>query len=214
MQLSRFHRVQAFGYLLLIQFLTSLGSPAVSRQVDDLNNSKSSGIRFQIAASIKADRTQAQANQNDDGSRASLAVKIRISSHATESQFFGEVTQAFSSFKLAEGSGDKVFWQDPRCHQRRGLPKTTVVGIDGSIETDNGQISVEARPRHLGMLLPRDEISAGRRLPGGVDRNGRFIAYRSRTNSSHLSVNVKIYIADCNLAATTPSDAAPQARTR
>lgn len=138
---------------------------------------------------------------DDDKNRASLEVKLRISAHATESRYFGVNTESFSDFRLAEGSEEKVFLQESRCHQRRGLPKITVTAIDGSIQTDKGRVEVAARPRQLGRLLPPDEISAGARQAGGVDKNGRFIAYSSQTNTSRLSVNVKIYTIDCPLVA-------------
>jgi hypothetical protein len=48
--------------------------------------------------------------------------------------------------------------------------------------------------------LPSDEITAGTRLPDGADKSGPFIAYRSQTKSSHLLVDVKVYVIDCALA--------------
>lgn len=173
-----------------------------------------SGIKFQIKASIKADAASPYVKRDDDQSAASLTVKIRISAHATESQFFGEVSETFSNFRPYEGSGEKLFWQDARCHQRRGLPKTTVTAIDGSIVGDNGKVGINARPRHVGLHLPSDEISAGTRLPGGTDKNGSFIAYRSQTRLSRLFVEVKVYVIDCDLAAGTSSITPSEGRPR
>jgi hypothetical protein len=70
---------------------------------------------------------------NDKGG-SSLTVKLRISAHATESNYFGEISETFSNLKPNEGADQKLFWQDDRCHQRRGLPKITVTAIDGAID--------------------------------------------------------------------------------
>lgn len=172
------------------------------------------GVKFQIKASIKADGAAPYVKRNDDQTAALLTVKIRISAHATESQFFGEVSETFLNFRPSEGSGEILFWQDARCHQRRGLPKTTVTAIDGSIAGDNGKVSIDARPRHVGLRLPSDEISAGTRLPGGIDKNGSFIAYRSQTRLSRLFVDVKVYVIDCDLAAGTSSITPSEGRPR
>jgi hypothetical protein len=157
---------------------------------------KISGSRFRIAASIKTDSTSMRYY---DHANASLAVTIRISAHARESQFFGEVSKVFTKFSVNDGSAEMLFWQDARCHQRRGLPKTTVVGVDGSIVGANGNINVHARPRQLGLPLPLDEITQGIRLPGGFDYNNPFIAYRSQSKLSDLLIDVKIYTFNCAL---------------
>jgi hypothetical protein len=174
-------------------------SPTSGRPIDFQRD----GIRFLIKASIQALPGSPYIKSGDDKISASLDVKLRISAHATGSQFFGVTTESFSDFRLAEGSEEKVFLQETNCHQRRGLPKVTVTAINGVIQTDNGRIDVAALPRQLGRLLPSDEISAGARQSGGADKNGRFIAYTSHTNTSRLAVNVKIYTIDCPLMAGT-----------
>jgi hypothetical protein len=163
-----------------------------------------SGIRFQIKASLKATPGPPYVKRDDDKSTASLDVKLRISAHATESNYFGVNTETFPVFRLTEGSVERLFWQDAACHQRRGLPKVTVTAIDGSMQTENGRVDVAARPRRIGKLVPADEISAGRRLPSGADKNGPFIAFSSQTNASHLVVDVKVYTIDCPLKGAAP----------
>jgi len=163
-----------------------------------------SGIRFQIKASIKAAPGSPYVKRDDDKSAASLDVKLRISAHAAESNYFGVNTETFPAFRLTEGSVERLFWQDAACHQRRGLPKVTVTAIDGSIQTESGRIDVAARPRQIGKLVPADEISAGTRLPSGADKNGQFITFSSQTNTSHLAVHVKVYTFDCPLTGAAP----------
>jgi hypothetical protein len=158
-----------------------------------------SGVRFQIAASVKANLASPQTKETYDQGTASLSVKIRISSHATGSQFYGEVTRTFSNVAILAGSAEQVFWQDETCHQRRGLPKTTVIAVDGTVSTPKGRHDVHAVARQLGLLLPADEVAAGTKLPPGDDGKRRFIGFRSQTNQSHLLVDVKIYQSECDL---------------
>jgi hypothetical protein len=158
-----------------------------------------SGVRFQIAASVKANLASPQAKETYDHGTASLSVTIRISSHATGSQFYGEVTRTFTNISLLAGSPEQVFWQDQTCHQRRGLPKTTVIAVDGTISAARDQHDIHAAARRLGLHLPSDEVAAATKLPTGDDGKLRFIAFRSETKRSFLLVDVKIYESDCDL---------------
>lgn len=201
MQSRSFRRVLFFAFLSLAGCLINSSIHAESGEVvGRAFDFKSSGVRFQLTTSIKADPTSQYALQNYDHGQASLAIKIRISAHARESRFFGEVTARVSDFSPINGAPEQVIWQDARCHQRRGLPKATVTAIDGSITREKVQIRVHARPRQMGLLLPLDEITPGTRLADGADQKGSFIAYRSQSKLSHLFVDVKIYAFDCDLA--------------
>ncbi|MDP2296009.1 MAG: hypothetical protein Q8M24_11180 [Pseudolabrys sp.] len=192
--------------IVLIAAAVSCGAPARAQNAPKSGGPidyQKDGIRFEIEASIKAMPGSPHVKSDDDKNRASLEVKLRISAHATESRFFGVNAATFTDFKLAEGSEEKVFLRESRCHQRRGLPKVTVTAIDGSIQTDKGRVDITARPRQLGRVLPPDEISAGARQPSGADKIGPFVGYASQTSVSRLSVNVKIYTIDCPLVVGT-----------
>jgi len=126
---------------------------------------------------------------------------IRISDHAQESQFFGTVPASFAEFKADEGGTEQRVWEDGRCHQKRGLPKLSVAEIRGSIiKGPEESIAILARPRHIGLPVPADEVMAGKRLPGGWDDVGLFMATRSQTTQSHLFVDLKLYILRCDLS--------------
>ena len=201
MQTLSFCRVVLFAFFAMAGCLFNLSahaesSEAAGRPIDF----KTSGIRFRLTASIKADPASQYAKQHYDHGKASLAVRVRISAHATESQFFGEVTTNVSEFFPIDGSPEQVIWQEARCHQRRGLPKETVTSIDGSITNEQAKIRVHSRTRQVGLQLPLDEITPGTKLPNGTDQNGAFMAYRSQSKLSHLFVDVKIYAFDCDLA--------------
>jgi hypothetical protein len=160
------------------------------------------GTRFEIKISVKADADVPKVREIYDQATALMTVKLRISAHARESQYFGEVRQDFSRFSVIEGSPDLSIWKETRCHQRRGLPKVTVVALDGLISTKLEQIHIEARPRHLGLHLPGDEIGQGLQLSLS-DRAGAIMGYRSASKSSHLLVDVKVYAFDCDLLPET-----------
>lgn len=185
-----------------INFLISTAGAQIAPSSDRAIDYQKSGIRFQIKASIKAAPGSPYLKREDDRTRGSLDLKLRISAHAMESNYFGVNSATFSDFRLADGSEEKLFWQDDRCHQRRGLPKLSVTAIDGSIQTDSSRINVVARPRVLGIRLPVDEISAGMPRPSGINKNGTFIAFAAKTSTSNLLVDIKIYTFDCSLGAT------------
>ena len=173
---------------------------AYCEPVQRIFDAQTNGIRFKVAASLSSDLASAYAAQHYGSPKASLWVDIRISSEAKGSRFYGVVAKKFSNVLTAR-SAEQTYWQDARCHQRRGFPKTTVTSINGSIVTDDARkIRVYARTRQLGLPLPADEITPGRRISLGANRNV-ILAYRSRTKSSHLLVDVKIYAFNCNLGA-------------
>lgn len=164
MQPPRHHRQRSLVLLVLAACCWS--GPASAQDLPRPNlDFKKSGVRFEIKASVRADAASSELRQSYDQSTASVTVKLRISAHARESRFFGEISRDFSGFAIADGSAELPVWGEGRCHQRRGLPKVTVVAIDGTIATDKKQTRIEARPRQLGLLLPADEISQGTQLP-------------------------------------------------
>jgi hypothetical protein len=175
------------GILLLAGPAAASGSAAAA---------PAGGIRFQIDASIKA---AAPARPIYKRGKASLSVRIRISSHATGSQFYGEVTRLFSNVSLADGTPAQTFWRDDACHQRRGLPKTTVIAVDGTVSDGEARYDVHAVARQLGLRLPEDEVAAGSKLPPEFDGRQLSIGFRSETKASLLLVDVKIRQIDCEV---------------
>jgi hypothetical protein len=154
------------------------------------------GVWFQVSAAIKPPPNVQGEGGGKSGPRASVSIQLRISSHAVGSNYYGYPKQSFD-FKLSEGSAEKIYWQDATCHPRRGLPKVSVVAIDGSLERDGKTIDIKARPRHIGLKLPEDELSPGSPLERGSSEKHRFLAFQASTKASKLAVIVKIYTADC-----------------
>lgn len=209
MRAARFRHVILSGLFFVVAG-SSLAHAQTGKMPGQAIDYQKHGIKFQIKASIKSAVTPPEPRREDDRNVGTLAVKLRISAHAIGSNYFGEITEIFSNFKLFQGSDEKLYWQDEVCHQQRGFPKITVTAIDGTISGEKADVTISARPRHIGKLVPDDEISAGTRLPAGSDKYGNFIAYRSDTRQSRLFVNVKVYLIDCNL--TGVGQSAPSER--
>lgn len=203
-------------FAILLAGLSTVSPLRAKDEAKPVSAAGQRGTRFEIAASVKADPASQYVKQVYDGSRASLTVKIRISAHAAEADFFGEVSERFEGFALNEGAPERRIWREDKCHQKRGLPKMTVTAIDGTITTQKGPMQVEARPRILGLRLPQDEISQETRLSSGAADPNLAMTYRLKTRLSHLLVDIRLFAFDCNLPAggtsTPPSRNAPSTR--
>jgi hypothetical protein len=128
-----------------------------------------------------------------------LQVTVRISDHARESQYFGNVPVTWPEFAAAEGAPQQKIWEDVQCHQRRGLPTATIIAIDGTRASAQSHFTISARHRHIGLMMPSDEIKQAQSLPAGRDDLGRYLAFRIETAASRLIVLLKIYVIDCAL---------------
>ncbi len=62
-----------------------------------------------------------------------------------------------------------------------------------------GRIEISAINRHIGVLVPPDELTPGIKLDQGSDSFGLFYAFRAQTRNSRLNVDLKIYPIDCFL---------------
>ena len=156
------------------------------------------GVRHVISASVGVDPAH-QATTYGGERRLALTLSVRISDHAVESEFYGQVPVTFSDFTAKQPPAERVVWENDRCHQKRGLPKMAVTEIKGEIKNgEEPSNAISARARHIGLLLPSDEVMAGTRLPDGRDQIGPFMAIRTQTSRSHLIVDLKLYILGCN----------------
>jgi hypothetical protein len=156
------------------------------------------GVWFQVKAAIKpVPKVEGEGGDKSEP-RGSLSVQLRISAHAVGSNYYGHPTQNFD-FKLSEGSAEKIYWQDTACHIRRGLPKVSVVAVDGTLERGGKTIDVKARPRHIGLKLPDDELSSGSRLRRGLEEGRQFFSFQAGTKTSKLGIVVRIYTVDCTI---------------
>lgn len=162
-----------------------------------------SGVRNILYVAIKSDADSSVPEKNSNDARsATLTVKIRLSAHSKETNFFGDVPATISNFDPTKGSQEQEAWKDTKCHHERGgFPKMTVVSVDGFIMNGHEKLPIAARYRWMGLLLPGDEVMPAKPLVRGTDDIGPFIATHTETKRSHLAVDLKLYMLPCTLSA-------------
>jgi hypothetical protein len=155
------------------------------------------------AAKNQASKDQAATETSKETLKATLRIVVRVSDHSLETSFFGDVPISIANFDLVKGSPEQLIWQDERCHHERGFPRTLVMAVDGSIAHGSDKQSenqvVGARPRHIGLPMPWDEIMMASGLEFSTDDRGRFIETRTLTKQSHLSIVTKMYMLPCDV---------------
>ena len=183
------------GVLVLISANGAAAQELTTQSAADIR-----GLRHVLAVSIKSDPASPLfPPDSKESRRATLTVKIRISAHSREANFFGDVRTTLSDFDPVEGSRQQEVWKDASCHHERGFPKITVLDVGGAIATGQKKHVIAARSRQLGLGVPDDEVMQGRRLASGVDDVGHFNETRTATRFSRLFVDLKLYILPCNL---------------
>ena len=161
------------------------------------------GIRHILYLTVKSDDPDLRSLRQSSGepNTATLTIKVRISDHSQESNFYGDVPATVSDFDPINGSREQEVWRDTECHHERGLPKITVISVDGQITNGQKKLVIAARYRRFGFLLPRDEVMAAKRLVRGTDDHGSFVATRTETKQSCLLVDLRLYMVPCDLQA-------------
>ena len=187
-----------FGTLIV-----AVPSFAEAQQTSSVPSAGPPGIQHVLYLTIKSDPDSRFLQQNNDEPiTATLTVKARISAHSQETNFYGDVPVTVHDFNPIKGSRAQEVWKDSQCHHERGYPKISIINVDGSITNAHKNIPISARYRWLGRLLPGDEVTASKRLDGGSDDIGPFIATRTETKQSRLFMDLKLYILPCNLSAS------------
>jgi hypothetical protein len=173
-----------------------------AQETSSIRGAGAGGIRHILYLTIKSDPDSRLLEQrSDEPITATLTVKTRISAHSQETNFYGDVPVTVSDFDLIKGSREQEVWKDAQCHHERGFPKISVINVDGSITNGKKSLSIAARVRWLGRLLPGDEVMMAKRLASSTDDVGPFIATRTETKQSRLFVDLKLYILPCSLTA-------------
>jgi len=161
------------------------------------------GVRHRIDVVVSAE-PDAPIFQHLKGAKGDLAFTVRLSANSKESRFFGLLHPSFLDITVPD-KADKLLvqqtklWEEEVCHQRRGLPKVTVTQLGGHFGAGEGRIEISAIVRHIGLLVPPDELTPGIKLDQGSDDLGVFYAFRAQTRNSRLNVDLKIYPFDCFL---------------
>lgn len=185
--------------LAILSFVVTIFAVPVGAQ--EVFNTQTSGVRHTLYLAAKIDPKSPILEQPlSDGLTASLTLQVRISAHFQETDFYGVIPVTLSDFDPVKGSDVREIWKDARCHHPRGLPKVTLIAVDGSATNGQNKVPIVARYRRIGRLLPEDEVTASRRLSTGTDTVGPFIATRTETRQSRLLVDMKLYSLPCDLA--------------
>jgi hypothetical protein len=161
------------------------------------------GVRHRIDVLVSAE-PDAPIFQRLRGAKGELSFTVRLSANSKESRFFGMLHPSFPDIVVPDRADKPLAWQtrlweEEVCHQRRGLPKVTVTQLAGHFGEGEGRIEVSGTNRHIGLLVPPDELTPGIKLEPGNDNLGLFYAFRAQTRTSRLNVDLKIYPIDCFL---------------
>lgn len=161
------------------------------------------GVRHRIDVVVSAE-PDAPIFRRLREAKGELSFTVRLSANAKESRFFGMLHPAFSDIVVPDGAGKPLvrqtkLWEEEVCHQRRGLPKVTVTQLAGHFGEGDGRIEISGINRHIGRLVPPDELTPGIKLDSGSDNVGLFYGFRAQTRISRLNVDLKIYPIDCFL---------------
>ncbi len=187
----------ATGVLLGVVSFSPTGEARAAAQA-----ANDSGIEHLLYLTVGADADSHRWRQmRGDPVTAKLSVNVQISAHSRESNFYGVVSSRISEFDVVKGSPSREIWRDENCHHERGFPKITVVSLEGLVTSGAEHHPIYARIRKLGLLLPRDEVLAARRLNTSTDEIGYYIATRTETKQSRLFVELKLYTLPCELPA-------------
>ncbi|MCK1536086.1 hypothetical protein IVB06_13175 [Bradyrhizobium sp. 171] len=161
------------------------------------------GVRHRIDVVVSAE-PDAPIFRHMREAKGELSFTVRLSANAKESRFFGMLHPTFSEIVVPDGAGKPLvrqtkLWEEEVCHQRRGLPKVTVTQLAGHFGEGDGRIEIAGINRHIGLLVPPDELTPGIKLDAGSDNLGLFYGFRAQTRISRLNVDLKIYPIDCFL---------------
>lgn len=161
------------------------------------------GVRHRIDVVVSAE-PNAPLLERLRGARGALSFTVRLSANSKESRFFGMLHPSFSDIVVPDRADEPLvkqakLWEEEACHQRRGLPKVTVTQLAGNFGEGERRIAISAINRHIGLLVPPDELVPGIKLDPGSDGLGPFYAFRAQTRDSRLNIDLKIYPFDCFL---------------
>src|SRR5262249_27578646 len=150
--------------------------------------SEATGIRHVLKASLSVDPSSPYAKPQHGPMQADLHATIQISDHAPGLNFFGLAIALFAYRDPGAPQAEQTVWEARRCHRDRGLPKISVLRIDGIVADGDVKTTIAAAARHIGKLMPADEITVSKplfRAPGSPPGD---IAIQARTKISRWIV--------------------------
>jgi len=156
------------------------------------------GVRHALIAAVEADQDTAAAKRDVEARNATVDILVRVLDYAPDSRFYGVVDGKFSDFDPGSGAKAQEIWADQKCHQYRGLPRIWVLAINGKSTRGEAAFDIAARPRHVGELVPKDEVvtQKGRNAELDDDPNQSVVTL-ARTTESRLSVKLTLKSTKC-----------------
>jgi len=183
------------SFLTAIWIAFALSGPT---NAQDNRTAMSRGVMHVLKASLALADKSPLLTEPTSKPEMDLRISVRISDHAPGSDFFGIVTVDFTGSDLTPPGIQKTVWQAGKCHQDRGWPKVTVIGIEGTVSDGAAKTSIAAIPRHIGKLIPADEIVVTKQLPRA---NGNFDGFeiRAETKATRLMLDLRLRAVGCKL---------------
>jgi hypothetical protein len=160
--------------------------------LDDATALEAAGVKHALAVSIGADPKMT-------GARGGLTLVVRVSAHAQNANFAGEIPVAFEDTDLSAQTPFREIWSEKTCHERRGLPRIWVLRLTGTIAAGDDKTAIKAEMRQIGMLLPDDELRTEQRVAASNTTDSSERILQARTLKSHLLVQLKLTSTACAL---------------
>ena len=164
-------------------------------------NTNETGVRHAIIATIEADQDTVAAKRGVEARSAAVDIMVRVLDYASDYRFYGVVDGKFSNFDPSSGAEAQEIWADRICHQYRGLPRIWVLAINGRITRGETVFDIAARPRHVGELVPKDEVVTQKDRDVERDDPNQSVVTFARTTESRLSVKLTLKSTKCRLNA-------------
>jgi len=164
-------------------------------------NINETGVRHAIIAAVEADQGGSAAKQDGEARNATVDIQVRVLDYAPDYRFFGVVDGKFSDFDPGSGAKPEEIWSDRKCHQYRGLPRIWVLAINGKITRGDSVLEIAAQPRHVGELVPKDEVVTQKDRNEERDDPNRSVVTLARTTESRLSIRLTLVSTKCRLNA-------------
>jgi hypothetical protein len=159
----------------------------------------SAGIRHRVTAKLLpfSNPVGVSRSAQASSSHADLRIFVQISDHAIDSRFYGTAEARFADVDPSIGADEAVVWEDARCHRERGIPKISLVRIDGAIRNGDKTTPLTAVGRQIGLRVPADEIIERK---GAADDNAQtLMIIDATTKASGIAVRIRLTGEPCAL---------------
>ena len=183
---------------LLVGFVLGIGCSleAHSQAIDATENKF--GVRHSITAALELDPAVIAAKSSLESLKVSVVVSVRILDYANDARFYGLVNINFFEINPSMEPAAQEVWADNKCHQNRGLPHIWVLAIDGKIAQGTTISNIAARPRHIGVWLPNDEIVMQKDPKIDLSNPNQSLILRAKTTQSRIGIKLTLNSTKCH----------------